>query len=216
MSGPKNTLAGLLFFFLGILSIQAQDQALAILEKAGEAYNKTSGVQAEFSIEIFAYGGESTAEIQGMIQLKGNKFKLDVGEMITWFDGKNQWFYLVNIQEVNLSNPAPEELIMINPVMVFQLYQYGFDARYAGEKKLGTKIAQHVELIPQEQHSDIQRIEVWFDKQTHRPLRIRIRNKDLSGSLINIDKYITDQEYPDAMFVFQQKAYPGAVVIDLR
>ena len=216
MSGPKNTLAGLLFFFLGILSIQAQDQALAILEKAGEAYNKTSGVQAEFSIEIFAYGGESTAEIQGKIQLKGNKFKLDVGEMITWFDGKNQWFYLVNIQEVNLSNPAPEDLIMINPVMVFQLYKYGFDARYAGEKKLGTKIAQHVELIPQEQHSDIQRIEVWFDKQTHRPLRISIRNKDLSGSLINIDKYIIDQEYPDAMFVFQQKAYPGAVVIDLR
>ena len=216
MSGPKNTLAGLLFFFLGILSIQAQDQALAILEKAGEAYNKTSGVQAEFSIEIFAYGGESTAEIQGKIQLKGNKFKLDVGEMITWFDGKNQWFYLVNIQEDNLSNPAPEDLIMINPVMVFQLYKYGFDARYAGEKKLGTKIAQHVELIPQEQHSDIQRIEVWFDKQTHRPLRISIRNKDLSGSLINIDKYIIDQEYPDAMFVFQQKAYPGAVVIDLR
>ncbi|MDD2618177.1 MAG: LolA-like putative outer membrane lipoprotein chaperone [Bacteroidales bacterium] len=216
MSGPKNTLAGLLFLFLGLPAIQAQNQALALLEKAGEAYNKTSGVHAEFSIEVFEFGGESAAQIQGQIQLKGDKFKLDVGEMITWFDGKNQWFYLVNIQEVNLSNPAPEDLIMINPVMVFQLYKYGFDARYAGEKKLGTKIAQHVELIPQEQHSDIQRIEVWFDKQTHRPLRISIRNKDLSGSLINIDKYIIDQEYPDAMFVFQQKAYPGAVVIDLR
>jgi len=216
MSGPKNTLAGLLFFFLGILSIQAQDQALAILEKAGEAYNKTSGVHAEFSIEVFEFGGESAAQIQGQIQLKGDKFKLDVGEMITWFDGKNQWFYLVNIQEVNLSNPAPEDLIMINPVMVFQLYKYGFDARYAGEKKLGTKIAQQVELIPQEVHSDIQRIEVCFDKQTYQPLRIRIRNKDQSGSLVTIDKYITDQEYPDAMFVFQQKAYPGAVVIDLR
>jgi outer membrane lipoprotein-sorting protein len=216
MSGPKNTLAGLLILFLGLPAIQAQNQALALLEKAGETYNKTSGVHAEFSIEVFEFGGESAAQIQGQIQLKGDKFKLDVGEMITWFDGKNQWFYLVNIQEVNLSNPAPEDLIMINPVMVFQLYKYGFDARYAGEKKLGTKIAQHVELIPQEQHSDIQRIEVWFDKQTHRPLRISIRNKDLSGSLINIDKYIIDQEYPDAMFVFQQKAYPGAVVIDLR
>lgn len=216
MSALKNTLAGLLILFLGLPAIQAQNQALALLEKAGETYNKTSGVHAEFSIEVFEFGGESAAQIQGQIQLKGDKFKLDVGEMITWFDGKNQWFYLVNIQEVNLSNPAPEDLIMINPVMVFQLYKYGFDARYAGEKKLGTKIAQHVELIPQEQHSDIQRIEVWFDKQTHRPLRISIRNKDLSGSLINIDKYIIDQEYPDAMFVFQQKAYPGAVVIDLR
>jgi outer membrane lipoprotein-sorting protein len=160
--------------------------------------------------------GESAAQIQGQIQLKGDKFKLDVGEMITWFDGKNQWFYLVNIQEVNLSNPAPEDLMMINPVMVFQLYKYGFDTRYAGEKKLGTKIAQQVELLPQEPYSDIQRIEVSFDKQTYQPLRIRIRNKDQSGSLINIDKYITDQKYPDAMFVFQQKAYPGAVVIDLR
>ncbi|HPL07090.1 MAG TPA: hypothetical protein PLW96_07565, partial [Bacteroidales bacterium] len=70
--------------------------------------------------------------------------------------------------------------------------------------------------LPQEPYSDIQRIEVYFDKQTYQPLRIRIRNKDQSGSLINIDKYITDQKYPDAMFVFQQKAYPGAVVIDLR
>lgn len=216
MSALKNTLAGLLILFLGLPAIQAQNQALALLEKAGETYNKTSGVHAEFSIEVFEFGGESAAQIQGQIQLKGDKFKLDVGEMITWFDGKNQWFYLVNIQEVNLSNPAPKDLVMINPVMVFQLYKYGFNAHYAGEIKLGTKIAQQVELIPQEVHSDIQRIEVCFDKQTFRPLRIRIRNKDLSGSLINIDKYITDQEYPDAMFVFQQKAYPGAVVIDLR
>jgi len=216
MSGPKKTLPGLLFLFLGTWAIQAQNQALTILEKAGEAYNKTSGVHAEFSIEMFESGGESAAQIQGQIQLKGDKFKLDVGEMITWFDGKNQWFYLVNIQEVNLSNPTPKDLVMINPVMVFQLYKYGFDARYAGEKKLGTKIARQVELLPQEPYSDIQRIEVYFDKQTYQPLRIRIRNKDLSGSLINIDKYITDQKYPDAMFVFQQKAYPGAVVIDLR
>ena len=97
MSGPKKTLPGLLFLLLGIWAIQAQNQALTILEKAGEAYNKTSGVHAEFSIEVFGSGKRRPNS--GQIQLKGDKFKLDVGEMITWFDGKNQWFYLVNIQK---------------------------------------------------------------------------------------------------------------------
>lgn len=217
MSGSKLRFSLLLLLLLlGFNTIRAQNPALAILEKAGETYKQTCGVHAEFNIEVFEYGGASSAQLQGEIQLKGEKFKLDVGEMITWFDGKNQWFYLVEIQEVNLSNPGPEDLIMMNPLMVFQLYKYGFDARYAGEKKLGSKLTQLVELIPQEAYSDIQRIEIYFDKQTYQALRIRIRNKDLSGSTININKYLTDQHYPDDMFVFQQKAYPGAAVIDLR
>ena len=103
--------------------------------------------------------------------------------------------------------------MMINPVMVFQLYKHDFDTSYTGEKKLGTENCSTGGIAPSEPYSGYS---AWRPfPQTNPPTPAHsYPYKDHSGSLINIDKYITDQKYPDAMFVFQQKAYP-AVVIDL-
>lgn len=210
----------LLFICAVILSIfQAypQDKAIGILEKAGETYEKAGGVSASFLIDVLEQGGVKNSSMEGNIQLKGSKFKLMVpDELITWFDGKNQWLYLINTQEVNLSTPSEEELLTINPINVFQWYKFGYNSRLIGEKKYKNSTVWHIELKPQDTSSDTQNISIYFDKTSYQPMYIHINRKDGSGSKIYISNYKTNQGYQDNLFMFPQKDYPTAEVIDLR
>jgi len=208
------------FFAIVNVCLLAQAQtnaATQLLDKAAASYRQNGGVDAAFHIDVLEYGGSVSTSFDGTIQLKGSKFKLVVpGEMMCWFDGRNQWLYLLSAQEVNLSNPSEEELLQLNPVNVFLLYQHGFDARLAADKTWKGKSVQPIVLTPADKSTDLRDIEVYFDKKTHSPVHIRITNKDLSGSVVEVVKYVSGKSYPEAMFVFPQKDYPMAEVIDLR
>lgn len=209
---------GILALCLCFLTAQAQENAaVQLLQRAGDNYQKNGGVDAAFHLVVLEPGGAQADDFDGTIQLKGNKFKLDVpDEMITWFDGRNQWLYLIQAEEVNLSNPDEEELLMINPVNVFLLYRHGYDCRLESDRNYQGKAVRAVTLRPQDKQSDLSDILVYFDKVSLQPCHIRITNKDRSGSIIQITRYKPGQSYPDSKFVFQQKDYPEAEVIDLR
>ncbi|HEY5500105.1 MAG TPA: LolA-like putative outer membrane lipoprotein chaperone [Bacteroidales bacterium] len=202
--------------YCSVAFAQNDAKALDLLNKASAAYTKAGGVKAGFTLKVLEYGGKPKDTLSGTIRLKGSKFKLEVEEMITWFDGKNQWVYLTNNSEVNLSNPSEEELLMINPVNVFQLYKHGYNCKWLGEKNEAGKSVLRVILSPKNKNEVVQSIVASFDKASYRPISIIITNKDKSGSRITIPTYLTGQTYPDALFVFQQKSYPNTEVIDLR
>lgn len=202
--------------FSSVSFAQNDAKALDILNKASASYVKAGGVKAGFNIKVLDYGGKVRDNINGTIRLKGSKFKLEIEEMTTWFDGKNQWVFLTNNSEVNLSNPSEEELLMVNPINVFQLYKHGYNCKWVGEKTEGGRKVLKVILSPKNKQETVLNIVASFDKTTLRPVSISITNKDESGSTITIPTYLTGQNYTDSLFVFQQKNYPNTEVIDLR
>lgn len=195
---------------------QNDPKALEVLNKASNAYNKSGGVKAGFTVKIFAKGGSIKDNLSGNIQLKGSKFKLETGDMTTWFDGSNQWVYMQSNNEVNLSKPNSKELLMINPVNVFQLYQHGYNSKLLADKVENGKKLYQVELKPYTKTENTLSIVACFDKSSYRPVSIIITNKDKSGSKIGIGSYLTGQTYADALFSYNPKDYPNAEVIDLR
>lgn len=46
--------------------------------------------------------------------MKGNKFKIEIPDAITWFDGTTQWVYIKDTDEVNITNPTGDELQAIS------------------------------------------------------------------------------------------------------
>ena len=107
---------------LPVIAQQQQSQAKAVLDKTAEAFRKAGGVKADFIIKSVTNGLVEGSE-SGTIQLKGEKFVLKASEVITWFDGKTQWSYVVRNDEVNVSNPTQEELQQINPYTFLYMYQ---------------------------------------------------------------------------------------------
>lgn len=205
-----------LYVAVSVSFAQNDARALDVLNKASAAYQKAGGVKAGFSLQLLLADGVEGDRMEGTIRLKGKKFKLEVEEMVSWFDGSNQWVYLKGNQEVNVSNPTEQELLMINPVNVFQLYKHGYTCRFIGEKNEGGRLLLKVLMTPEDKYSQLSGIEASFEKTTLRPVKIIITNKDKSGSRITIPTYLTGQKYPDTLFVFQQKDYPSTEVIDLR
>lgn len=195
---------------------QNDPKALEVLNKASVAYNKAGGVKAGFIIKVLAKGGTVKDNLSGSIYLKGSKFKLETGDMTAWFDGTNQWVYILSNNEVNLSKPNAKELLMINPVNVFQLYQHGYNSKLLTDKVENGKKLLQVELKPYTKTENTLSIVATFEKTTYRPKSIIITNKDKSGSRISIGSYLTGQTYSETMFTFQPKDYPNTEVVDLR
>ena len=205
----------LIILLLLIASAGYAQNARTILDKASETYNKAGGVTANFTLDAKDAKSKNTYSYDGKAYLKGNKFKLEIPDGITWFDGKTQWSYLKDTEEVNISNPSGDELQGINPSAIFTMYKQGFKLAYKGEKKVRNKTVLEVEMTP-EKKQDITKIIVQIDKATNLLSFINIVDKSGLQNMLTITKMQTGVSLTDATFTFNKKDYPKVDIIDLR
>lgn len=197
----------LVVLLIGIAWLQAAAQqdakAESILNKMADTYRKAGGVSLSF-------GGTQ----RGKLLLKGDKFYLESGGIRTWFDGKTQWSYVAQNEEVNVSTPTPEELQSVNPYALLTSYKKSFNYRYVGEKTRQGKRGQEILLTPKASQ-DVKSITLNV-KENGSPVYIAIQLHNGEKQEFQISSYQTGVNLPDATFRFNKQKYPEAEIIDLR
>lgn len=212
----KHKLLTLLFvisFFC--ITANAQD-ARSILNSARTTYYSSGGITADFSINSVDHKTNDKYNFIGKIYMKGDKFKMDIPGITTWFNGKTQWMYVKDNNEVNISNPSGDELQDISPSALFNLYENNYKLSYNGEKKVDGKKVIEIELAPMKQKSDIKKIIVQIDKDSNLLTSIKIINKSQFENDLKIKKMQTKVNLSDDTFVFNSKDYPKVEIVDLR
>lgn len=194
---------------------QAQD-AQAILDKAAQKYEQSNGIKANFAIHSVVPQQNISESFEGIIEMKGDKFKLETPDMITWYDGQTQWVYVMRNEEVNVSTPSGDELQLTNPAVLLRQYKKGFSVQYKGTSTTRqAKSAYDITLIPKKK-SDIQQIDLQIEKMSNIPAAITITDKNKATVSIYISKWETGKNQADSFFSFNESDYPDAEVIDLR
>lgn len=194
---------------------QAQD-AQAILDKAAQMYEQSNGIKANFAIHSVVPQQNISESFEGIIEMKGDKFKLETPDMITWYDGQTQWVYVMRNEEVNVSTPSGDELQLTNPAVLLRQYKKGFSVQYKGTSTTRqTKSAYDITLIPKKK-SDIQQIDLQIEKMSNIPAAITISDKNKATVSIYISKWETGKNQADSFFSFNESDYPDAEIIDLR
>ena len=184
------------------ISAQTDAKAAEVLDKVLEDFSK-SGIRAEF-------GGSET----GLLLLKGDKFYLNSGNIQSWYDGKTQWSYVADTEEVNISHPTQEELQGMNPYLILMRYQTDFNYTYKGNQMRNGVKGHEIILTPK--HSG-QQESVWiFVSKAYHPLAMKIERNGQTLSEINVTSYKTDQKLEDSMFRFNKSLFPNAEIIDMR
>ena len=145
----------------------------------------------------------------GTLLLKGRKFHASTPVAIVWFDGKTQWTYVKNNDEVNISTPTEAQLQAINPYNFINLYKKGYDATL---NKSGKDYVVH--LTATDKNKKIQELFVTINKSTYHPTQVKLlQNK--KWTVFDITD-IKRQNIPDSQFQFNSKDFPNAEIIDLR
>lgn len=182
---------------------QKDTKARQILDRTASALQQAGGIRATFE-----------GSNNGTLLMKGEKFFLDCAGISSWFDGKTQWSYVSDNEEVTISIPTPEELQGINPYALIQSYKNGYNYQYKGKHTQNGIIGHEVKLIPEHEQS-LKSITL-FVTEKYLPTYIKVEQDNGMADEIIITSCQTNQKLNDNVFVFDKKKYPNAEIIDMR
>ena len=144
----------------------------------------------------------------GTIAIKGRKFRATTAQAIIWYDGKTQWTYMKQNDEVNVATPNETQQAAINPYNFIYMYKNGY--KYTTEKKGGNFVAH----LTTNAKKYILEMYITIDQKSYTPSQVRYRTAK-GWTTIDIRNF-KQTSLSDGIFHFNAKEYPNAEVIDLR
>ena len=188
------------------MGVYAQNatKARQILDKTASIVNNKDGASASFKIS-----GESTGTVSGTIAIKGNKFRATTPEASVWYNGKTQWTYMKENEEVNVSNPTEAQQAKMNPYTFITLYKKGYTLGITN-----VKAGYQIHLTAQDKSRAIQEMYITVNSKTYLPTMVKMKTKG-KWTTITISNFKAVKQ-SDASFTFNSKDFPEAEVIDLR
>lgn len=209
----------LLVCWLGAPSLVAQqandEAARRLLDDVNKAFAKAGGMRMDY---VAKASGQATP-IKGTLILQGSRFKLSTPETVTWFDGKTQWSYVSQTNEVTVTNPEAEELKSVSPSAWLSLYKTGYTASLGPDRSLPQGRVKEVVLTSVNKKEQFARVVLYIDPKQKLPVGVVLQPKGRNGGLeIVLQQLRTQLSLSEAEFRFQpaDKAYAGADIIDLR
>ena len=145
-----------LLFVLLAYAVFAQNdpKAKEILDKAAAKFKAYPAAEIDFTLTM-ENPSENIHEMhEGKAWMKGNLYKLNVMDVENYYDGKNIYTYMPEVQEVNIKNPNEEEEEMLNPTTLFDIHNQGFDQKLVST---GNDIT-YIELFPTDKSRNFTKI----------------------------------------------------------
>lgn len=177
-----------------------------VLTNASEKYQKDGSISAQFTLS----GVDNSTD--GAITISGDKFHLSTPLLSIWYNGRTQWTYSAETNEVNITEPTVEELQQVNPFAIINSFRMQFNATLLKSANSMYRI----QLTPLKSvNTSISKAIVTLNASTLYPneIALTIDNNIITIKTKNIKAI---KNVPHKTFVFDEKKYPNAEIVDLR
>ena len=206
----------LLFVSAGLLNAQQDKKAKQILDKLSAKTRSYSAIKADFSYSLVNKDRKINKVQNWKLWLKGENYRLDMGDQLLISDGKVVWKILKADKEVEISLPTSGE-DALNPKNVFTMYEKGFKNKYIKDGKIGTKAVHIIELYPlAPKTKDYNTIRLYIDKAQIQVIKSEIVGNNGNLYTYDIKKFTVNETSAAGFFTFSKTEFPGFEVNDLR
>lgn len=195
---------------------EVDPKAKAILDKISSKNKTYKTIKAEFAIILENKKENIKDSKKGVIWIKGNKYKVDLMVSTIFFDGKTQWTYMKESNEVNITEPDPKDDNTLNPAKIFSIYESGFKIRYIKEKFEKNRAIYEIELYPKDLKKDFTKINLKIDKDKMQIFSMKRFGKDGTDFYLEIISVKPNEEMADNLFLFDKSKFPKVEVNDMR
>ena len=195
---------------------ESQDsKSSQLLGKLSKTYKSYKSIKASFTVVIKNKQTNSTVRQSGTLYQKGKKFRVTMSGQEIFCDGKTIWTYLEDAGEVQISKFDPKTMD-INPSEIFTIYEKGFAHKYSGQEARGAKMLDIVELTPTDKNKGYFKVKLGIDKLANKIKEMTVYSKNGLLTTYLINKFNPNVAISESYFKFNEKDYPGVIVIDLR
>ncbi|GAB3987289.1 hypothetical protein GCM10028807_06950 [Spirosoma daeguense] len=207
-------LLGSLFLLASPAFAQKDKRAQAILDAMSKQYKSLKSYQASFNYSNTGAGAKES--VKGDLMVKGEKFRLALGDQEVFTDGQTMYTYLKESNEMNVQDFEKGNTSELNPTQIYNIYKQGFDYKFLKEQKQGSRTVEVIELTAKRAKSPVSTVQLSVDKVDKSVRNWLIVNKDGSRTTYTITKFTPNANVADTQFIFNKAKYPGVEVIDLR
>jgi outer membrane lipoprotein-sorting protein len=195
---------------------EVDPKAKTILDKVSAKNKAYKTIKAEFAIVLENKKENIKDSKKGFIWIKGNKYKVDLSASTIFFDGKTQWTYMKESNEVNISDPDPKDDNTLNPAKIFTIYESGYKIRFIKEKFEKNRAIYEIELYPKDLKKDFTKINLKIDKDKMQIFSMKRFGKDGTDFYLEIINVKPNEEMVDNLFVFDKTKFPKVEINDMR
>ena len=168
---------------------------------------KYSTYEGRFTLLVYNAENEVTDKQTGNITIKGEKFRMTLAGNEVKYDGKTQWVYVSEYNEVSLTEPTAEELREVNPLAMIE--------HYVATDRISSSEDGTINFYPtQPKESEYFRVELRLNK-TNLPTRLTVYQTNGNRVTIYLEEF-KKTSVDNSSFVFDITKYPNVEVNDLR
>lgn len=203
----RKIIAGLVFLFMTQV-VTAQNNAQALVHLMVDQMKSHKNVEMSFHYQFNTEDNTSEPQ-QGKAWLQGASYKVEMVEQHTISDGKTIWTYLIDEEEVMISNA--EDGTDNTPFKLLTSLDQSYVASLAG---IDSKGLATIELAnPKGQY---RRITLKANASKMEIKSLDVYMEDGTKLIISIDEMKFDQDLDDNFFTFDEKKHRNVDVIDMR
>ena len=148
--------------------------------------------------------------------MKGSKYKVNMSGLEIFSDGKTSWSYDKSANEVTVNGVDGGGNAMTPQKMFTNFYDKDFYYKLNGEKKMGGKTVQEIEMTPADKTRPFHKVYIYVDKTANTIYSAKFLEKTGNRYSYTISGLKPNATVSDAEFAFDKKKYPGVEVVDLR
>jgi len=206
---------------LSSITIHAQDQdpkAKAILDDLSKTTKTYKTIVADYVFTMLNKDGKQTEKQNGKVQIKGEKFKLEIPGNTIVCDSKTLWNFNKDAKEVTIKNFDGKNEDQLNPSKLFTLYETGYKYKFDKEEKVGAITCSVIDLFPADkpEKKKFHTIKLYVDKAKKQVAQIKMIMKDGTKQIYELKGIKPNQALADNLFVFDTKGLKPDQIIDER
>ena len=190
-------------------TISAQNNAEKIIRAMVDQVKVHKNMEMTFNYQISPDGKTIGESEKGHAWLQGEAYKIEMADQQTISDGKTIWSYLIDDEEVMVSNAS--EGSDNTPLKLLTSLDESYVATLAG---IDAKGVASIELAnPKGQYK---RVTLKVDTKKTELKSADIYMEDGNKVIIDVQEMKFDQKLDDKFFTFDETKHPGVDVIDMR
>ncbi len=203
----------LITLFLSFSVTVFSQDASQILNSLSEKTKSYKNISIDFDFKYENELEDIREKKSGKIIIENEKFKLEIDDQIIVCNGKDQWIYSKETNEVQILEYDRTNEFM-NPKNLLNIYEQGYNYRYDKEIEIDSKFYHLIDLFPNEENNEIIKISLAISKDEN--MVKKIEAFESNGAIYTYTVIKSRYNRKNLKFDFNTSKYENIYIIDLR